>query len=125
MAFGRTPALCYYVGTKTQRNMHYEFMYLLPMLFLAVSSLDPSDPSTEAAKRRMSHAESGRLLWRLNDRQDFLAAGVLEMPKNYFPLVAFIDSIRTQQQCLPAAFLLSTVRFILAILRYLVMRNMR
>jgi hypothetical protein len=88
-------------------------------------SLDPSDPSTEAAKRRMSHAESDRLLWRLNDRQDFLATGVLEMPKNNFPFVAFVDVVRAQQQCLPAAFLLSTARFVFAVLRYLVMRNMR
>jgi hypothetical protein len=69
---------------------------------------------------------SGCLIWRLNDRQDFLAAGVVEMPTNNFPFVdAFVGIIRTQQQSLPAAFLLSTVRTVRAVLRYLVMGNMR
>jgi hypothetical protein len=104
--------------------MHYEFISVTYVVYGGFS-LYQSDPSTEAAKRRMSYAESGRLLWRLNDRQDFLAAGVLEMPKNNFPFVAFVDIIRTQQQCLPAAFLLSTVRTVLTVLRYRLMRNMR
>jgi hypothetical protein len=68
---------------------------------------------------------SDLLLWRLNDRQYFLAAGVLKVPTNNFPFVVFVDIIRSQQQCLPAAFLLSTVRILRTDLRYPVMRNMR